>query len=62
MDRTGADFFNVVSEIKERLGKSAAAIQIPVGAEEDFQGLIDLVSMRKLIWSDDLGEVKLSKN
>lgn len=57
MDRVGADFHNVVSEIKERLGKNAAAIQIPVGSEENFQGLIDLVIMKKLIWnSEDLGE------
>lgn len=57
MDRVGADFHNVVSEIKERLGKNAAAIQIPVGSEEKFQGLIDLVIMKKLIWnSEDLGE------
>ncbi len=53
MDRVGADFFNVISEIKERLGKSAAAIQIPVGAEEDFKGVIDLVKMKKIIWQDD---------
>ena len=53
MDRVGADFFNVISEIKERLGKSAAAIQIPVGSEEDFKGIIDLVKMKKIIWKDD---------
>ena len=53
MDRTGADFFNVISEIKERLGKNAAAAQIPVGSEEDFTGIIDLVRMKKIIWKDD---------
>lgn len=57
MDRVGADFFNVVTEIKERLGKNAAAIHLPIGAEETYEGLIDLVTMKKLIWSsDDLGE------
>ena len=56
MDRVGADFFNVVSEIKEKLGKTTAAIQIPVGAEDQFKGIIDLVKMKKLIWQDeDLG-------
>lgn len=57
MDRVGADFFNVVSEVKEKLGKNAAAIQLPIGAEDEYQGLIDLVTMKKLIWdSDDQGE------
>lgn len=57
MDRVGADFFNVVSEIKNKLGKNAAAIQLPIGAEETFEGLIDLVTMKKLIWSsEDQGE------
>ncbi|MBT4792771.1 MAG: elongation factor G, partial [Halobacteriovoraceae bacterium] len=56
MDRTGADFFNVVSEIKEKLGKNASAAQIPIGAEENFQGVIDLVQMKKYVWeNEDLG-------
>ncbi|MBD66791.1 MAG: elongation factor G [Halobacteriovoraceae bacterium] len=56
MDRIGADFFNVITEIKERLGKNAAAIQIPIGSEDEFKGLIDLVQMKKYIWHDeDLG-------
>ena len=56
MDRVGADFFNVVSEIKNKLGKNAAAIQLPIGAEDEFEGLIDLVAMKKYIWKDeDLG-------
>ena len=57
MDRVGADFFNVVGEVKEKLGKNAAAIQLPVGAEDEFAGMIDLVTMKKLIWAnDDQGE------
>lgn len=57
MDRVGADFFNVVNEIKEKLGKNAAAIQIPIGAEESFEGMIDLVTMKKLTWeNEDQGE------
>jgi len=53
MDRTGADFFNVVDEIKERLGHNAVALNIPIGAEEDFQGVIDLVSMKAIVWKDE---------
>jgi len=53
MDRTGADFFNVVDEIKERLGHNAVALNIPIGAEEDFQGVVDLVSMKAIIWKDE---------
>lgn len=53
MDRVGADFHNVVGEIKDRLGKNAAAIHLPIGAEETFEGLVDLVQMKKITWSDD---------
>ena len=53
MDRVGADFFNVVSEIKDKLGKNAAAAQIPLGAEDTFQGMIDLVIMKKYVWQDE---------
>ncbi|MFT6631746.1 MAG: elongation factor G [Bacteriovoracaceae bacterium] len=56
MDRTGADFQNVLGEIKEKLGKNAAAAQLPIGAEDEFQGVIDLVQMKKYIWqNEDLG-------
>lgn len=53
MDRVGADFHNVVNEIKERLGKNAAAIHLPIGAEDTFEGLVDLVKMKRITWSDD---------
>ncbi len=56
MDRTGADFFNVINELKEKLGKNALAIQIPLGSEENFQGVIDLIEMKKVLWTDQLGE------
>lgn len=57
MDRVGADFLNCIAEIREKLGKKAAAIQIPVGSEENFQGLIDLVSLKKILWAgSDQGE------
>jgi len=53
MDRTGADFFNVVEEIRERLGHNAVALNIPIGAEENFQGVVDLVSMKAIVWKDE---------
>lgn len=56
MDRIGADFHAVVSEIKEKLGKNAAPAQLPIGAEDTFVGVIDLVKMNKVVWEDeDLG-------
>lgn len=56
MDRVGADFFNCITEIKEKLGKVAAAIQIPIGIESGFVGMVDLINMKALLWADeDLG-------
>lgn len=51
MDRIGADFFSVVSEIKERLGANAIPIQIPYGTEDSFMGLVDLIEMKFLEWN-----------
>ena len=57
MDRVGADFLNCITEIREKLGKKAAAIQMPVGVEETFCGMIDLLTLKKLTWAgSDLGE------
>lgn len=56
MDRTGANFYKVYEQIKDRLGANAVPIQIPVGNENDFQGIIDLVRMRAKIYQDDLGK------
>ncbi|MFM7469890.1 MAG: elongation factor G, partial [Nodosilinea sp.] len=56
MDRTGANFFRVYQQLRDRLGANAVAIQVPIGAEADFQGVVDLVSMRARIYHDDLGE------
>ena len=56
MDRTGANFFKVYEQIKERLRANAVPIQIPIGSENDFQGIVDLVRMRAKIYADDLGE------
>jgi len=55
MDRTGADFFYSVQTMKDRLGANALPIQLPIGAEEDFKGVVDLVKMKGLIWTDELG-------
>ncbi len=52
MDRTGADFLRVVEQIESRLGATPVPIQLPIGAEEDFEGVIDLVSMRAIYWDD----------
>ncbi len=53
MDRTGADFQRVVEQIKERLGARAVPVQLPIGAEEDFAGVIDLVRMKAIYWSPE---------
>src|SRR5271156_5984818 len=55
MDRMGANFFNCVDKIRERLGAPAVPIQVPIGAEADFLGVVDLFTMRKVIYTDDLG-------
>jgi elongation factor G len=55
MDRTGADFYNCVNKVRERLGARAIPIQIPVGAEADFLGIVDLFTMKATIYTDDLG-------
>ena len=53
MDRMGANFFRVVEQLKDRLGANAVPIQIPVGAEENFSGVIDLIKMKSIIWSEE---------
>jgi elongation factor G len=55
MDRTGADFFNSVQTMKDRLGANPLPIQLPIGAEENFKGVVDLIKMKGLIWTDELG-------
>ncbi len=60
MDRMGADFFNCVRQIRTRLGAPATPIQVPIGAEADFQGVVDLFTMRKIIYTDDLGSTSES--
>ena len=56
MDRTGADFYFVVDTIRERLTDNYVVLQLPIGAEADYQGVIDLITMKALIWhGEDLG-------
>lgn len=55
MDRVGADFFKVVQRIRERLGSNAVPVQLPIGQESDFVGIVDLVKMNAVIYGDDLG-------
>ena len=53
LDRTGADFYMCVGMIRERLNATALVLQIPIGAEGDFRGVVDLVRMKALVWPDD---------
>lgn len=55
MDRTGADFFNVVARLRDRLGSNAVPVQIPIGEESDFAGIIDLVTQKAVVYLDDSG-------
>lgn len=50
MDRAGADFLNVVKQVKEMLGSKAVPVQLPIGAEDDFKGVVDLIKMKGIIW------------
>ena len=56
MDRAGADFLRVAEQIRDRLGAYPVPVQLPIGAEENFRGVIDLVAMKAIVWNDtDLG-------
>ncbi|MDQ3993862.1 MAG: elongation factor G, partial [Actinomycetota bacterium] len=55
MDRVGADFFGSVQSMVDRLGARPVPIQLPVGQEEHFRGVLDIVEMRAIVWGDDLG-------
>jgi elongation factor G len=55
MDRTGANFFKVYEQIRDRLRANAVPIQVPIGSESDFRGLVDLVAMKTYIYTNDLG-------
>ena len=53
MDRSGADFFETVQQMKDILGANPVAIQIPIGAEENFKGVVDLIKMKAILWHDE---------
>jgi elongation factor G len=53
MDRQGADFFNVVNQVQDRLGSNPVPLQVPIGAEAEFKGVVDLLTMEAIIWNDD---------
>lgn len=55
MDRVGADFFRGLNMIKERLGANPVAVQLPIGSEDKFQGVIDLITNKAIVYTDDLG-------
>lgn len=52
MDRAGADFLNVVKQVKEMLGANPVPLQLPIGAEDSFKGVVDLISMKGIVWDD----------
>ena len=52
MDRIGADFFDTIKQIKERLGANAIPLQVPIGAEDDFKGVVDLITMKGIEWNE----------
>ncbi len=56
MDILGADFYNAVDQIRNRLGKNAICVQLPIGSEDDFKGIIDLFEMKAYIYNDEKGE------
>ena len=55
LDRVGSDFFTVVQQMRERLGANAVPIQLPIGRESDFRGVVDLIEMKAIYWVDELG-------
>lgn len=61
MDIIGADYLNVVKDMRERLGANSVAIQLPIGAESDFVGMIDLIEMHAYIYKDDLGKERVQE-
>ena len=56
MDILGADFYNAVDQIRTRLGKTQSALQLPIGKEDDFKGIIDLFEMKAYIYNDEKGD------
>jgi len=61
MDRTGADFFRVVDQIRDRLGSNVVPIQAPIGAEDAFQGVVDLIKMKAIYWDEETRGAKFEE-
>jgi elongation factor G len=61
MDRTGADFFRVVEQIKSRLGSNAVTLQAPIGAEDQFEGVVDLIKMKAIYWDEETRGTKFEE-
>jgi elongation factor G len=59
MDKTGADFYMCVDDIKQKLGAKPVPLQIPVGAESDYRGIVDLIRMKAIIWDGDTKDAKM---
>jgi len=53
MDRIGADFFRVVGEVEEKLGAKPVPVQVPIGAEDEFKGVVDLITMKAIVWEEE---------
>jgi len=53
MDRSGADFLNVCKQVKEQLGSNAVALQLPIGSEDSFKGVVDLINNRAIVWNEE---------
>lgn len=52
MDRAGADFLNVVKQVREMLGGNAVPLQLPIGSEDSFKGVVDLINFRGIVWNE----------
>ena len=61
MDRTGADFFRVVEQISSRLGSNAVTLQVPIGAEDKFEGVVDLIKMKAIYWDEETRGTKFEE-
>jgi elongation factor G len=62
MDRAGANFLTVVSQLKERLGANAVPLQLPIGAEENFKGVVDLIKMKAIYWDESTQGMKFEEH
>ena len=61
MDRSGADFFKAVREIKEKLGANPVPLVLPIGAEDSYQGIVDLVEMKAYVWENGAMEATVKE-